>query len=560
MGGFMCGIASILDLRGDPRELRERAVTMARLLRHRGPDWSGIYADEHAVLAHERLSIVDVEHGAQPLTDQAVELVLAVNGEIYNHQALRAGFPDYGFKTASDCEAIIPLYERYGTDFLNRLSGIFAFVLYDKRTNDFLVARDPIGVIPLYTGRDEHGNLYVASEMKALIRYCRHIEDFPPGHYLTRGLDKPRRYYEPKWRDFSAVTGRSLDLATLRTGLEAAVHQQLMSDVPYGVLISGGLDSSVISAITAKFAENRIEDGDRTQAWWPRLHSFCIGLEGSPDVAAARKVAAAIGTVHHEFQFTVQEGLDALWDVIYHIETYDVTSIRASTPMYLMMRRIKAMGIKMVLSGEGADEVFGGYLYFHKAPGAQEFHEETIRKLDLLHKYDCLRANKTAAAWGVEIRVPFLDREFLDIAMAFDPSEKMVGQDRMEKWPLRQAFEGYLPEEILWRQKEQFSDGVGYRWIDSLKAAAEAQVSDSEMQSAQYRFPDNPPATKEAYMYREIFESHFPGHAAAACVPGGPSIACSTPAAIAWDRSFAQNADPSGRAVLDVHQVANARA
>ncbi|KUI15614.1 asparagine synthase B [Mycobacterium sp. GA-1285] len=554
----MCGIAAILDVRGDPRQLRERAITMARLLRHRGPDWSGVYADEHAVLAHERLSIVDVERGAQPLTNQPSDVVLAVNGEIYNHQTLRARFPDYPFKTMSDCEPIIPLYEVYGSDFLNELSGIFAFVLYNRRTNDFLVARDPIGVIPLYIGRDEHGNLYVASEMKALIRYCRHIEDFPPGHYLTRGIEKPRRYYEPRWRDFSNVTGQPLDLAALRTGLEAAVHQQLMSDVPYGVLISGGLDSSIISAVTARFAGNRVEDGDRTQAWWPRLHSFCIGLEGSPDQAAARKVAAAIGTVHHEFEFTVQEGLDALWDVIYHIETYDVTSIRASTPMYLMMRRIKAMGIKMVLSGEGADEVFGGYLYFHKAPGSAEFHEETIRKLDLLHKYDCLRANKSTAAWGVEIRVPFLDREFLDIAMAFDPREKMVDATRMEKYPLRKAFEGYLPDEILWRQKEQFSDGVGYMWIDSLKAVAEAQVSDSQMQSAQYRFPFNPPVTKEAYMYREIFESHFPGQAAAACVPGGPSIACSTPAAIAWDNSFAKNADPSGRAVLGVHQFVNA--
>jgi asparagine synthase (glutamine-hydrolysing) len=366
------------------------------------------------------------------------------------------------------------------------------------------------------------------------------------------------RYYDPPWRDFSAVTERPLDLAALRTGLEAAVHQQLMSDVPYGVLISGGLDSSVISAVTARFAANRVEDGDRTQAWWPRLHSFCIGLERSPDLAAARKVAAAIGTVHHEFQFTVQEGLDALRDVIYHTETYDVTTIRASTPMYLMMRRIKAMGIKMVLSGEGADEVFGGYLYFHKAPGASEFHEETVRKLDLLYKYDCLRANKAGAAWGVEVRVPFLDREFLEVAMAFDPGAKMVGDGRMEKFPLRKAFEGYLPEEILWRQKEQFSDGVGYRWIDSLKAIAEAQVSDSQMRNARYRFPYNPPAAKEAYFYREIFESHFPGQAAAACVPGGPSIACSTPAAIAWDTSFAKNADPSGRAVLGVHQDANA--
>ena len=555
----MCGIACILDIHGDPRELRERAVTMARLLRHRGPDWSGIYADEKAILAHERLSIVDVEHGAQPLTDQAENLILSVNGEIYNHKVLRSEFPDYPFKTSSDCEPILPLYERHGAGFLNKLSGIFAFVLYDRRTNDFLIARDPIGVEPLYTGRDEHGNLHVASEMKALIRFCRVIEDFPPGHYLTRSLEKPVRYYTPGWRSFEAVEHLPLDLPVLRKALEAAVHQQLMCDVPFGVLISGGLDSSVISAITQRFAPNRVEENDRTQAWWPRLHSFAIGLDGSPDLAMARKAASSIGTVHHEFRFTLQEGLDAIRDVIYHIETYDVTSIRASTPMYLMMRRIKAMGIKMVLSGEGADEVFGGYLYFHKAPNAREFHEETVRKLDLLHKYDCLRANKSTAAWGVEIRVPFLDREFLDIAMAFNPAEKMTGPGRMEKYPLRKAFEGYLPDEILWRQKEQFSDGVGYRWIDTLKTVTTERISDTQMTNARYRFPYNTPATKEAYFYREIFESHFPGEAAAACVPGGPSIACSTPAAIAWDASFARNADPSGRAVRDVHRDANAK-
>jgi asparagine synthase (glutamine-hydrolysing) len=555
----MCGIACILDIHGDPKELRERAVTMARLLRHRGPDWSGIYADEKAVLAHERLSIVDVEHGAQPLTDPDANLILSVNGEIYNHKVLRSEFPDYPFKTSSDCEPILPLYERHGAAFLNRLSGIFAFALYDKRTNDFLIARDPIGVEPLYTGRDEHGNLHVASEMKALIRFCRVIEDFPPGHYLTRSLEKPVRYYNPGWRSFEAVEPVPLDLPRLREALEAAVHQQLMCDVPFGVLISGGLDSSVISAITQRFAPNRVEENDRTQAWWPRLHSFAVGLEGSPDLAMARKVAASIGTVHHEFRFTLQEGLDAIRDVIYHIETYDVTSIRASTPMYLMMRRIKAMGIKMVLSGEGADEVFGGYLYFHKAPNAREFHEETVRKLDLLHKYDCLRANKSTAAWGVEIRVPFLDREFLDVAMAFNPAEKMTGPGRMEKYPLRKAFEGYLPDEILWRQKEQFSDGVGYRWIDTLKTVTTERISDTQMTNARYRFPYNTPATKEAYYYREIFESHFPGEAAAACVPGGPSIACSTPAAIAWDASFARNADPSGRAVRDVHRDSNAK-
>jgi asparagine synthase (glutamine-hydrolysing) len=555
----MCGIACILDIQGDPRDLRERAMAMARLLRHRGPDWSGIYADENAVLAHERLSIVDVQHGAQPLTDLNGNLVLSVNGEIYNHAALRGEFPDYPFKTSSDCEPIIPLYERHGAGFLNRLSGIFAFALYDKRSRDFLIARDPIGVEPLYTGRDGQGNLHVASEMKALIKFCRVIEDFPPGHYLTRGLDKPERYYKPGWRRFEAVSPHPLELPALRWALEAAVHRQLMCDVPYGVLISGGLDSSVVAAITQRYAPNRVEENDRAQAWWPRLHSFAIGLEGSPDLAAARKVASSIGSVHHEFLFTLQEGLDALRDVIYHTETYDVTSIRASTPMFLMMRRIKAMGIKMVLSGEGADEVFGGYLYFHKAPGARAFHEETVRKLDLLYKYDCLRANKSAAAWGVEVRVPFLDREFLDVAMAFNPAEKMAGAGRMEKHCLRQAFEGYLPAEILWRQKEQFSDGVGYHWIDTLKKVAGERVSDMQMGNARYRFALNTPVTKEAYLYREIFESHFPGDAAAACVPGGPSIACSTPTAIAWDASFSRNADPSGRAVLGVHRDGNAK-
>jgi len=550
----MCGIACILELRSDPAALRERAVSMARLLRHRGPDWSGVFADANAVLAHERLSIVDVEHGAQPLTDRGDELVLAVNGEIYNHRGLRAELPDYPFKTASDCEVILPLYERDGAAFLERLSGIFAFVLYDRRRNDYLIARDPIGVMPLYTGRDHDGNLHVASELKALVPFCRVIEDFPPGHYLTRSLAAPVRYYDPGWRDFAAVAENPLDLAHLRTSLEAAVHRQLMCDVPYGVLISGGLDSSVIAAVTQRFAARRVETDDHAPAWWPRLHSFAIGLEGSPDLAAARRVAASIDSVHHEFKFTVQEGLDALRDVIYHIESYDVTTVRASTPMFLMARRIKAMGIKMVLSGEGADEVFGGYLYFHKAPNAREFHTETVRKLDLLYKYDCLRANKSMAAWGVEVRVPFLDREFLDVAMAFRPAEKMTGPRRMEKFPLRTAFTGYLPDEILWRQKEQFSDGVGYDWIDSLKAVAEARISANQMEHARYRFPYNPPATREAYLYREIFESHFPGEAAASCVPGGPSIACSTPAAIAWDASFAANADPSGRAVLGVHR------
>jgi asparagine synthase (glutamine-hydrolysing) len=550
----MCGIACIIGGNGNAAEIRERAIGMARLLRHRGPDWSGVWSNENAVLAHERLSIVDVEHGAQPLTNQAGNVVLAVNGEIYNHRAIRSSFSDYPFKTGSDCEVIIPLYEKHGPEFLNAISGIFAFVLFDARRNGFLIARDPIGVNPLYTGRDENGKLHVASEMKALVKHCRVISDFPPGHYQTDKMSGPAAYYRPDWKEYDAVKDKPLDLGKLKASFEAAVKRQMMSDVPYGVLISGGLDSSLVGACASKFAENRVEEDDRMRAWWPRLHSFGIGLEGSPDLAAARKVADRLGTVHHEFKFTIQEGLDALRDVIYHIESYDVTTVRASTPMYLMARRIRATGIKMVLSGEGADEVFGGYLYFHKAPSDREFHEETVRKLDLLYKYDCLRANKSTAAWGIEVRVPFLDREFLDVAMAFSPSEKMTGPGKIEKYPLRKAFDGELPPEVLWRQKEQFSDGVGYGWIDSLKAHAETRVSGPRMENAKYRFPHNPPATKEAYLYREMFDAHFPGDAAAACVPGGPSIACSTPTAIAWDAAFAANADPSGRAVKDVHK------
>lgn len=550
----MCGVACILDIRSDAKALRERALAMARKLRHRGPDWSGIFANEKAVLAHERLAIVDVEHGAQPLVSHDKAVVLAVNGEIYNHRQLRAEFPSYPFATASDCEVIIPLYQRYGAELVHRLSGIFSFVLYDATKDSYLVARDPIGVIPLYTGRDEHGNLYVASELKALVPYCRVIEDFPPGHCLTRGQEKPTRYYAPSWRDYEAVVNHPCKLEALRAAFEQAVHRQLMCDVPYGVLLSGGLDSSLVAAITQRFASRRIEEDDRAPAWWPRLHTFSIGLAGAPDLAAARLVAEAIGSVHHEFHFTLDEGLDALSDVIYYIESYDVTTVRASTPMFLMARRIKAMGIKMVLSGEGSDEVFGGYLYFHKAPNPREFHEETVRKLDLLHKYDCLRANKAMAAWGVEARVPFLDKEFLDVAMAFDPAEKMVGQRGIEKYPLRKAFEGYLPDSILWRQKEQFSDGVGYSWIETLKAYAEAKITDVQLQNAEYRFPYNPPASKEAYLYRVIFEQHFPSEAAAACVPGGASIACSTPAALAWDEAFRRNADPSGRSVVGIHR------
>lgn len=555
----MCSILGIFDIKTDPQELRARALELSRRQRHRGPDWSGMFSGERAILAHERLAIVDVENGAQPLEDPEGEVFLAVNGEIYNHRQLEKGLAaPYDFQTGSDCEVILALYRDHGAEFLNRLNGIFAFALYDRRNDRYLIARDPMGVMPLYTGHDEEGNSYVASEMKALIGVCRSIEDFPPGCYLEGGggqpAGEPVRYYRPGWREYEAVQGQPLDLEGLRQSLEAAVERQLMCDVPYGVLLSGGLDSSVVAALARRHAARRVETEGRDEAWWPQLHSFAIGLEGSPDLAAARTAAEAIGTVHHEFRFTVQEGLDALRDVIYHLETFDVTTVRASTPMYLMARRIKAMGIKMVLSGEGSDEIFGGYLYFHKAPNAREFHDETVRKLDQLYKFDCLRANKSMAAWGVEARVPFLDREFLDVAMSFDPAEKMITGERMEKHVLRQAFDGLLPESILWRQKEQFSDGVGYSWIDSLKAHAEEQVSDDQMERAAFRFPFHPPSTKEAYLYRGIFEEHFPGDAAAANVPAGPSIACSSPTAIAWDESFQGLADPSGRAVRGVHR------
>jgi len=550
----VCSILGILEIKTNPLELRELALKLSRLQRHRGPDWSGIHVSPHAILAHERLSIVDVENGAQPLKSPDGKQALAVNGEIYNHRQLRARFSNYAFQTNSDCEVILALYREKGAQFLNELNGIFAFVLYDEAQDRYLIARDPIGVVPLYTGRDEHGNLFVASEMKALVRHCRTIEDFPPGHFLDSKIGHPVRYYEPAWRDYEAVEGKRADLGALRESMEKAVVRQLMSDVPYGVLLSGGLDSSVTSALAQKHSKKRIETDETTDAWWPQLHSFAIGLPGSPDLDKARLASKAIGTVHHEVVYSFQEGLDALSDVIYHIETYDVTTIRASTPMYLLARRIKSMGIKMVLTGEGADEVFGGYLYFHKAPNAREFHAETIRKLDQLYKFDCLRANKSLAAWGIEARVPFLDREFLDVAMGFDAADKMCSGGRIEKHVVRQAFEDLLPREIAWRQKEQFSDGVGYGWIDGLRAVAESQVTDHELERAHYRFPRNTPLTKEAYFYRTMFERHFPGDAAAAMVPEGKSIACSTPVALLWEKSFAESADPSGRSVKGVHQ------
>jgi asparagine synthase (glutamine-hydrolysing) len=553
----MCSILGIFDIApgADLRALREQALQQSALQRHRGPDWSGVYADDRAILVHERLAIVGVSSGAQPLRSPDGSLALAVNGEIYNHRELRSGLA-YGFQTESDCEVINALYEKEGAGLLEKLNGIFAFALWDRKNQRYLVARDPIGVCPLYTGRDGAGRLYVASEMKALGGVCEQIEIFPPGHYLDSRIGKPVRYWTKTWRDYEAVRGAEADRGKLRAAFEAAVHRQLMTDVPYGVLLSGGLDSSLVAACAARFARQRIESDDREEAWWPKLHSFAVGLEGAPDLAAARIVADAIGTTHHEFHFTVQEGLDALAEVIRHIETYDVTSVRASTPMYLMARRIKAMGVKMVLSGEGSDEIFGGYLYFHKAPSAQAFHDETVRKLDALHLYDCNRANKAMAAWGVEARVPFLDLEFIEVAMSIDAEHKRVQPGKIEKALLREAFQGALPEPILWRQKEQFSDGVGYSWIDSLKAYADVMVSDADLAAAADAYPINPPGTKEALLYRRLFARAFPWDTCALTVPGGPSIACSSAAAIAWDPSFANRADPSGRAVAGVHLAA----
>ncbi|WP_266172082.1 asparagine synthase B [Dyella subtropica] len=558
----MCSIFGMFDLQpgDDLAALRRQALELSQRQRHRGPDWSGVFVDAGVILVHERLAIVDPASGAQPLRSRDESLALAVNGEIYNHRELRAA-SDYDFTTGSDCEVINALYREQGAaEFIKhglpQLNGIFAFALWDSEAQRYLIARDPLGVCPLYWGHDGEGRLCVASEMKALAGVCADVDTFPPGHVYDSATGELTRYYHKRWRDYEATRGHDIAPAALREAFEQAVHRQLMTDVPYGVLLSGGLDSSLVAACAARFARERIEDDDRTEAWWPRLHSFAIGLEGSPDLAAAKVAADALGTVHHGFVYTFWEGLDALPEVIRHIETYDVTTIRASTPMYLLARRIKAMGVKMVLSGEGSDEIFGGYLYFHKAPSAEAFHEETVRKLDALHSYDCLRANKAMMAWGVEARVPFLDLEFMDVAMGLDAKYKMAGQGRIEKAVLREAFQGALPDSILWRQKEQFSDGVGYGWIDGLKAHAEQAISDREFAAAATRFPHNPPATKEAYLYRRIFEQHFPGAACAATVPGGKSIACSSPAALAWDPAFANAADPSGRAVRGVHQQA----
>lgn len=537
----MCGIVCSFNIYKDEEMMRSQIVEMSSKLRHRGPDCSGVFSCKNVIMAHERLAIVDPESGKQPLISKDKKLALAVNGEIYNHLDIRKKYEGvYEFQTHSDCEVIMALYQEKGVDFMEDLNGIYAFALYDTEKDVFMIGRDHIGIVPLYQGWDDEGVYYVASELKALEGYCSKIEEFPPGSYYYSKDAEITKWYSRDWMSYENVKDNITDIELLKVSLEEAVKRQLMSDVPYGALLSGGLDSSIITAIAAKFSTP--------------LHSFAIGLEGSPDLAAARKVARHIGTVHHEFQYTIQEGIDALRNVIYHIETYDVTTVRASTPMFMIARYIKSLGIKMVLSGEGADEVFGGYLYFHKAPNSEEFHNETVRKLSKLHQYDCLRANKSLASWGVEGRVPFLDKEFLDIAMRINPKDKMAGNGKIEKYILRKAFEDYLPEEIAWRQKEQFSDGVGYSWIDSLSQLADRCVTDEQMNEVNKCFPINPPLSKEEYLYRTIYSEHFPSDSASLCVPSVPSIACSTPVALAWDKAFRENADPSGRAVATVHQ------
>ena len=550
----MCGIVCAFNLRGDKDLIRSNVLEMAQKVRHRGPDWSGIYSSDNAILAHERLAIVDPTSGKQPIISEDGLKVIAVNGEIYNHKNLKNRFAaDYNFRTESDCEVILALYEKKGINFLNDLNGIFAFALYDSSNGKYLIARDHMGIIPLYMGWDKDDIFYISSELKSLEGVCDKIELFPPGHYLESSSMNLVKWYDPEWVSYEHVKDSETSIKAIHDSLSAAVKRQLMSDVPYGVLLSGGLDSSITSALAKKFASKRIESNDKQDAWYPQLHSFSVGLKDAPDLKAARIVADHIGTIHHEINFTVQEGIDAIRDVIYHLETYDITTIRASTPMYLIARAIKSLGIKMVLSGEGADELFGGYLYFHKAPNAKEFHEETVRKLDKLHQYDCLRANKSLAAWGIEGRVPFLDKEFIDVAMNINPEDKMIKNGRIEKWVLREAFKDYLPESVLWRQKEQFSDGVGYSWIDSLKDLVSKEVSDHNLENASKLYPINTPRNKEEYYYRSIFNNHFPSDASAMSVPSVPSVACSTPQALEWDEAFKNMNDPSGRSISNIH-------
>jgi asparagine synthase (glutamine-hydrolysing) len=550
----MCGIVCAFNLKGNNDEIRSNVLKMSQKVRHRGPDWSGIYSSNNAILAHERLAIVDPTSGKQPILSEDGLKVIAVNGEIYNHKELKkTSTSSYNFRTESDCEVILALYEEKGVEFLNELNGIFAFALYDSSKDRYFIARDHMGIIPLYMGWDDDDIFYVSSELKSLEGVCSKIELFPPGHYLLSDSSELIKWYNPNWVSHDSVKNSDTSIKAIHDSLSAAVKRQLMSDVPYGVLLSGGLDSSITSALAKKFASKRVESNDKLDAWYPQLHSFSVGLKDAPDLKAAKIVADHIGTIHHEINFTVQEGIDAIRDVIYHLETYDITTIRASTPMYLMARAIKSLGIKMVLSGEGADELFGGYLYFHKAPNAKEFHEETVRKLDKLHQYDCLRANKSLAAWGIEGRVPFLDKEFIDVAMNINPEDKMIKNGRIEKWVLREAFKDYLPESVLWRQKEQFSDGVGYSWIDSLKELVSKEVTDNDLKNASNVFPINTPRNKEEFYYRSIFNDHFSSEAAALSVPSVPSVACSTPQALEWDEAFKNMNDPSGRSISNIH-------
>ena len=550
----MCGIVCAFNLKGNNDEIRSNVLKMSQKVRHRGPDWSGIYSSNNAILAHERLAIVDPTSGKQPILSEDGLKVIAVNGEIYNHKELKKTFTSsYNFRTESDCEVILALYEEKGVEFLNELNGIFAFALYDSSKDRYFIARDHMGIIPLYMGWDDDDIFYVSSELKSLEGVCSKIELFPPGHYLLSDSSELIKWYNPNWVSHDSVKNSDTSIKAIHDSLSAAVKRQLMSDVPYGVLLSGGLDSSITSALAKKFASKRVESNDKLDAWYPQLHSFSVGLKDAPDLKAAKIVADHIGTIHHEINFTVQEGIDAIRDVIYHLETYDITTIRASTPMYLMARAIKSLGIKMVLSGEGADELFGGYLYFHKAPNAKEFHDETVRKLDKLHQYDCLRANKSLAAWGIEGRVPFLDKEFIDVAMNINPEDKMIKNGRIEKWVLREAFKDYLPESVLWRQKEQFSDGVGYSWIDSLKELVSKEVTDNDLKNASNVFPINTPRNKEEFYYRSIFNDHFSSEAAALSVPSVPSVACSTPQALEWDEAFKNMNEPSGRSISNIH-------
>lgn len=537
----MCGICVFFKL-PDVQSFKAHALDLSKRIRHRGPDWSGNYIKNSTIMLHERLSIVGIDSGAQPFVNSDESIALAVNGEIYNHRFLRKDFENYPFSTHSDCEPIIPLYQKYDIDAPKHLDGMFAFVLYDAVKDRVVAARDPIGITTLYMGHSKKypGTRAFSSELKCLVDDCDEIIAFPPGHVYDSTTDKLTLYFEPTWFDESRIGSAAIDYTLIRETLEKAVRKRLMSEVPYGVLLSGGLDSSLIAAIAARETSRALpekstqrdlagidESGQLVNTSGSRLHSFAIGLPEAPDLMAAQKVAEYIGTIHHSHEFTVQEGLDSLRDVIYHLETFDVTTIRASTPMYLLSRKIKAQGIKMVLSGEGSDEIFGGYLYFGAAPSSDEFHTECVKRVKNLHLSDCLRANKSTLAWGLEARVPFLDKEFLEVCMNIDPREKLIIKgDRIEKYILRKAFdivppggeEKYLPDEILWRQKEQFSDGVGYSWIDGLKVAAEAAISDEQLKVHKPEWGTDIPTTKEAYWYRLMFDDLFPQPAAASTV------------------------------------------